>query len=235
MANNTREDTIRRIKNLLELAGNNPSEYEAQAAALAAQRLIAQHNIRDNELLMTADEVIEEIESGNYKGNPWAVKLAHAIADNFRCRIYFTYEGYKSYWTDRFTKTEERVVFMGYETDAIAAKETFDRLFSIGSKLAEKECRKARKERGTASGVKNSFLLGFVAGIRAELEKQCTALVLVRPKEVDDYADDKTSGFRSINHSVRNAFKGSAYEHGKAAGRDSMRGGRLDGQKALTA
>ena len=236
MANKTnREDTIRRIKALLELAGNNPSEQEAQAAALAAQRLIAQHHINNNELLMTAEEAIEEIKSGNYKGNPWAISLAHAVADNFRCRLYLTYEGYKSYYTNRTTKTDERIVFMGYETDATAAKETFDRLFSIGNRLADKECREARKKYGTSRGVKNSFLMGFVNGIRTELEKQCVALVLVRPKEVDDYADDRTSGFRTTNHSVRNTYDGSAYERGKQAGRDSMRGGRLGGQKALSA
>ena len=50
----SRESTIERIKKLLELAANNPSEAEATAAALAAQRLIAQHDVRDEELMHTA-------------------------------------------------------------------------------------------------------------------------------------------------------------------------------------
>jgi hypothetical protein len=186
-------------------------------------------------MMEVTEENIEEIKSTNFKGNPWAVRLAHAVADNFRCRLYLSYTGTKNYWTGRTSKDDQRVVFMGYETDAMAATETFDRLFEIGKKLADKECRKARQMYGTASGVKNSFLLGFVKGIKDELEKQCVALVLVTPKEVDDYANDVTSGFRTVNTGVRNAYDNGAYSSGRSAGRDAMRGGRLSGQMALNA
>ena len=232
----TREKTIDRIKKLLELAANNPSEMEAAAAALAAQRLIAQHHIEDNELMTeVSEENIEEIKSTDFKGNPWAVELAHVIADNFRCRLYFTYRCTKNYWTGRTSKKDQRVVFMGYETDATAATETFNHLFEIGMKLADKECRKARQMYGTASGVKNSFLLGFVDGIQDELEKQCVALVLVTPREVDDYANDKTAGFETMNTSVTNAYDGKSYDSGRGAGRDAVSGSRLSGQMALNA
>ena len=36
---------LEKVKKLLALAGNNPSEEEAQAAALKAQELIAQYNL----------------------------------------------------------------------------------------------------------------------------------------------------------------------------------------------
>lgn len=239
MSNNTtttREKTIDRIKKLLELAANNPSEQEAAAAALAAQRLIAQYHI-DNDELMTevTEENIEEIKSTNFKGNPWAIALAHVVADNFRCRLYFSYRGTRNYWTGRTSKDDQRVVFMGYETDATAASETFNHLFEVGKKLADKECRKARQMYGTASGVKNSFLLGFVNGIQDELEKQCVALVLVTPKEVNDYADDVTAGFKAANTSIRNAYNDGFYDSGRGAGRDAVSGSRLSGQMALNA
>ena len=228
-----REKTIDRIKKLLELAANNPSESEATAAALKAQRLIAEHNVADSELMKTAEEAIAEIRSGNYKGNPWAVRLAHAIADNFRCRLYLAYTGTKSWWTGRTTKDSQQVVFMGYETDAQAATETFNRLFEIGNKLANAEARRVRRCNGTASGVKNSCLLGYVNGIRTELEKQTTALVLVRPKAVNDYADEVTSGFKTSRSTLRNAYENDSYGRGQSAGRDAMRGGRIGGQMAL--
>jgi len=222
-----RNDTIRKIKNLLELAGDNPNENEAKAAALAAQRLIAKHDIKDSELMTTYEEAIKEIESGSYKGNPWAVRLGRAIADNFRCRMYLTYNGTRSWYTNRVTKTEERVVFMGYETDAIAATETFNHLYTMGNRLADKECRAARAKYGTARGVKNSFLLGYVDGIKSELEKQCKALVLVTPAKVSEYADNRTSGFATKRTNLRNAYDSESYDSGVYAGRSSMRQGAL--------
>ena len=228
----SRENTIEKIKKLLDLATNNPSEEEATAAALMAQRLIAKHDVQDDELLEKAPENISELESTNWHGNPWAVSLGHAIADNFRCQLYLRASGYKR-WSGHVTKTDERVVFMGYETDAEAATATFDRLYEIGNRLAASEARKARKKYGTAAGVKNSFLLGFVSGIRSELEKQATALMIVTPKEVSDYAAEATAGMRGFKSRVRNAYEGDAFGRGQEAGRDAMRGGRLAGQRAL--
>ena len=40
-----REKILKKIENLLALAGNNPSENEAIAAALKAQELMAKYNI----------------------------------------------------------------------------------------------------------------------------------------------------------------------------------------------
>lgn len=226
---------IERIKKLLALAKGNTNVSEATAAALKAQKLIADHDVSKADLYGDEPEEIREVTNeNNLKGNPWAKHLALAIADNFRCRHYITCMRDRMYWSGRVSKTDERIVFMGYETDAEAARVTFDRLYEIGMRLAGAECRKARMEFGTSSGVKNSFLMGFVKGIRDELEKQTQALVLVRPKAVDDYANEVTANFSRSRASVRGAFDDSAYNEGKRAGRDSVRSARLAGQKALT-
>ena len=39
------ERIIKRIEKLLSLAGNNPSQEEAQSAMLMAQKLMAEHNL----------------------------------------------------------------------------------------------------------------------------------------------------------------------------------------------
>ena len=41
----TDKNIISKIEKLLALAGNNPSEAEAQAAMLKAQKLMAEHNL----------------------------------------------------------------------------------------------------------------------------------------------------------------------------------------------
>lgn len=230
------EKIIERIKKLLALAKNNINAAEATAAALKAQKLIADYDVSKADLYGEKKDEITEVENElNIKSNPWAKRLAHAIADNFRCRLYINWEGYKNFWTGRSTKTAEHIVFMGYETDALAAKVTYDKLYEVGLKLANAECRRVRERYGTASGVKNSFLLGYVKGIRDELEKQSVALVLVRPKAVDDYAEERTADFSQSRSTVRNANVGSSYDSGRKAGRDSVRSARLAGQKGLTA
>lgn len=227
---------IDRIKKLLALAESNPEAGEAVAAALKAQKLIADYGVSKEELHEDEPEDIEEVENlHNIKGNPWGKSLASAIADNFRCRWYINYEGTRSIFGGRARKTKESITFIGYKTDAEAARVTYDKLYEIGNRLAGRECRKSMKEFGTAQGVRNSFLMGYVKGIRDELEKQSVALMLVRPKVVDDYADDRMQGFATSHSSVRNASYGGAYDNGRSAGRDSVRSARLGGRAALNA
>lgn len=226
---------IDRIKKLLALAKGNTNAAEATAAALKAQKLIADYDVSKAELHEDEPEEIAEVVSDEIKGKPWGKRLANVIADNFRCQHFYNWSGHRSVWTGRATKESETVTFVGYDTDAEAATVTFNRLFEIGNRLADAECRKARRERGTAYGVRNSFLLGFVEGIRKELEKQCVALMLVRPKAVDDYYEERTAGFSSTRSTVRNAYAGASYDSGVTAGRDSVRSARLKGQAALTA
>lgn len=212
---------IEKIKNLMNLANDNPSESEARLAALMAQKLIAKHGVKDNELMERIDEdTIVEVHSGRYKDNAWASWLALAIANNFRCRAYMN-NGYE------YRRQYHEIVFMGYETDAEAARLTFDRLFAIGKRLADAECRRFRRMYGTARGVKNSFLDGFVSGIRSVLEEQAVALVLVTPKKVNEYADDVTRGFRRSRRPAMTGYSSSANDRGYSAGRDAMRAGQL--------
>lgn len=227
---------IDRIKKLLALAKGNTNAAEATAAALKAQKLIADYDVSKAELHEDEPENLVEITSeSNTHSNPWGVKLANVIADNFRCRLYLhtTTAGY-DYWTRR-KDTSRNIVFMGYDTDAEAAKITFDRLYEIGNRLANAACRRERERWGSAVGVRNSFLMGFVKGIQDELEKQCVALMLVRPQAVDDFADEVTSSFRTVHTRVRNSDDRAAYNSGREAGRDSVRSARLKGQAALTA
>ena len=163
-----RENIIERIKKLLELSNRNPNENEAIAAALKAQKLMAEYNVDELELSDRIDKDPIELKSATYRGKKWRGRLAKAIADNFRCRVYLS--------TCRRTNT---IVFIGYPHDAKAANLVYQRLAEIGEKRAKTECYRARKLYGTSAGVQNSFLLGFIQGVRSELEKQSQALMLV--------------------------------------------------------
>ena len=75
-----------KVRKLLALAGNNPSEEEAQAAALKAQELIAQYNL---DLSQGCEEkisykLVQAVHSNNegYR-KPLAVAIAEACAATF--------------------------------------------------------------------------------------------------------------------------------------------------------
>lgn len=226
---------IDKVLKLLSLAENNNNAAEATAAALKAQQLIAQHDISQNELHYGIEEKIGKVVSDSIKGMPWAKYLAEVIADNFRCGHWYRTSSYKNSWSGRRNTTNEYIIFIGYDTDANAAAVTFNRLVKIGNRLAAAACRRDREAYGTARGTKNSFLMGYVSGIRCELEKQSMALMLVRPKAVNDYLDEAQRDMQKGKRAkIRNNIDPWAYNEGKDAGRDSLRSARL-GQASLPA
>lgn len=203
---------IEKIKKVLELSKNNPSENEAQAAALKAQELMAQYHISLAEVedIQDIENIVEEtVMVGN--GKKWKYRLANVVARNFRCRTF--YYGTKI------------VVFYGYETDAKIAAETFKYLFNTGHTKARKERAHYRKQGLWTEGVYNNFCTGFINGVGSVLDKQCTALMIVVPKEVNDKCDERLSGCtKTINISLNlSSWHGAEVrDKGYAAGRSAM-------------
>lgn len=235
-----RDDLLERIDKLMALAGDNPNEHEAQAAALAAQRLMAQYSAERakrraarkkdeaadwSELWSDRSSLCERIVrracTANTSGKAWGVHLALCVADSFRCCVYI-----------HTVRHGRSIVFVGYETDACVAAKTFDHLFRIGERLAGAECRRAKRDFGTAVGVKNTFLIGrgdggFVGGIRSVLEAQTEELLLTCPREVKRYFARISRDFEW----VRSGAKLKAYDpfidaRGFDAGRVGVWGGR---------
>lgn len=216
MNNTKRETIIEKIRKMMALASNNPSEAEATSAALMAQKLMAKYHVEEKELGEDISESNIEsltiILSG--KVQKWRISLAQALARNFRCRVYLV---------------NGDVTFYGFTEDIQICSEVFKSLYSIGNKLSEKAKREVRKEDGTAKGVKNSFCLGFVSGIRKELEKQCTALMVVVPQEVNDQFEEMTANFKVKSSTIKTNVNSSAYIQGFQAGRDAMQAKKITG------
>lgn len=75
-----------KIQKLLNLANNNPSSEEAQAALLKAQQLMAEHNIHVEASVEIKPELTKEFVQGGHNCQ-WQRLLAKLIADNFRCYL----------------------------------------------------------------------------------------------------------------------------------------------------
>lgn len=199
---------VEKIKNLLDLANNNPNEHEAMAAALKAQELMAKYHvdIRDVEDEELTDEIIEnEVYVG--KGDKWKFMLASVIAKNFCCKPYF--------------RGRELLVFYGHKKDTEIASQVFQFLFETGNKLADKCYYEYYKRHEPTKGVKNTYLNGFVYGIASVLERQCTALMIVTPKDVEEGFNELSKSMGTIKSSLKGANNINAYNKGVSEGRST--------------
>ena len=172
---------IETIKKLLRTSTDTAAtENEARLAALKAQELMAKHGIE-----LTDVDTGEEHDSISYDvfdsgtGNAWKYTLANIVAQNFCCKF--------------FTIDKRRICFYGYDKNTKVAQEVFRFLFNVGNKLADRYYMKCRYHNMETKGVKNSFLLGYVLGIQKVLDKQCRALLLITPKEVEESYKEFTS------------------------------------------
>lgn len=206
------EKIMNKIKNLLDLANNNPNENEAIAAALKAQELMAKYNIELDQI-DDKDPVNREISkevywsTGKHEMKKWKYGLAKIVSDNFRCKYYCL--------------DKNNIVFYGYKEDAKIALQVFTYLYTVGNKLAVKYYNKIKKEGRNTRGVMNTYLVGFRDGVRSVLEKQCTALMIVTPAEVVENFEEMSKGFTSFSANLSTLGRSNAaYDVGKTDGKD---------------
>ena len=213
------EKILNKIKNLLDLANNNPNENEAIAAALKAQELMAKYNIELDQLddKKETREIVKEVyhQSDKHEMKKWKIGLADIIAQNFRCKVYLL--GVKG------------VVFYGYKEDAKIALQVFSYLYEIGNKFAVRYYNKCKKEGKETRGVMNTYLVGFRDGVAEVLEKQCTALMIVTPKEVTESYEEMTKDWKFVKSTLRLSGDTSAYSNGKSDGRDMATARSIEG------
>ena len=215
------EKMLDRVRKLLALAGNNPSEEEAISASLKAQELIAKYDLDLTEL----DKVELEIGTSEfYTGidKSWKYGLSSVVANNFRCCCY---------WVGKRT-----VVFYGYLQDTQVAKLTFEYLFKVGEKGARKARRESYKKYGTETGIYFSYTRGFIQGVKSALEAQCTALMIVTPPEVKEQYEEykieknmKTQG--NYRDGSENGTSMRAYNRGFSDGRTAGGSRNIESKK----
>lgn len=191
---NNREKIVERIKKLLAVAEDKgATEHEAASAALAAQRLIAQYDVEQWEIHAVTEEPIEEVYA-NHAPRRWRWRLADVIAPAFRCKYHETTR--KAFHKTRWSN-DHLITFYGYKTDATAAAMTFNTLYKIGNRLAN------RYSRGADYGTYNAYVLGFVAGIASELEKQTEALMIIVPPKVNEKYEAEFSDIKGVDTTMK--------------------------------
>ena len=202
------EKILNKIRNLLDLS-HSDNEHEAMAAALKAQELMAKYNVEIEQLDHQAEsrEIVKEVyyQSGKHEMKKWKFGLAAIISKNFRCKYY--------------TMDKSDIVFYGYKEDAKIALQVFSYLYEAGNKFAVRKYNEVKKSGGYTKGVMNTYLAGFKAGVKSAFEKQCTALMIVTPKEVTDSYEVMSKDFKSFSCNVSIRHNSKLYDEGKADGK----------------
>ena len=208
---------VEKIKGLLALGdkSRNPEEAEAKAALLKAHELMAKYNIS---IEMTDEEktayVHEQCESKWNMG--FRKPLASIIAQNFRCELYFKGNG-------------GPVVFFGHATDARIAREVFEFAYNFAIKEGNRCYNKCYQMGRNTQGVFNSYVRGFLAGLKQKLDEQSTALMVVTPEDVKTKFEELSKNFKPGSGGIRNTgFDSESYHQGVTDGRTVMNGRRLD-------
>lgn len=204
------EKMIEKIQNLLDLANNNPNENESIAAALKAQELMAKYNIEVEEVRQAPqdEEIIRDIIKFDKNTGyciKWRFNLAKIIATNFKVKTW--------------SIGKDDVAFYGFKSDVQIAVSVFNFLFSTGNKLSCKYYYQCKNEGKPTKGVMNEWLMGFIQGLADVLEKQCTALMIVVPKKVEEEYKEVSKGFVTVNRTISRSYDPRAFEDGRTEGR----------------
>lgn len=209
MIDNKMNQIADKIQKLLNLAGNNPSEAEAQAALLKAQALMAKYNI-DKESLSAEEAISYDLIQTKVKSHKFNNQLGQILGNSFACRVIIF---------------DSKVSFFGRSDNAKAAASAMEFAFKVMKKGGDKATRDNGYTPGRegAAHFYNSYVLGFLDGLKTTLDAQTVALAIVVPKDVHDEFNKKFPRTRPVKSTgTKAAFGRAAYEAGKRDGSSVM-------------
>lgn len=201
-----------KIQKLLNLAGNNPNEEEAQAALLKAQKLMAQYNVDLESLGDGKKELKCSLELTKVKANPRDNQVYIIIANAFACKPIIS--------------CGRHLMFFGREDNAKAAKSCMEFIHKIMEQGIRRVCKEyglKSSERG-ASDIYNGYAKGFIEGLRETVGAQTVALAVVVPEDVKEAFSKRfpsTKSYEGKGASLDPSYQ-DAYHQGKQDGRSAM-------------
>jgi hypothetical protein len=198
-----------KLRKLMELARRNPSPAEAEAAALAAQRLALRIGLDGVAGVHTEGRTVREIATAAESHLPWwARRLAVIVAGNFACEALLRREDGR-----------QCIAFVGVNNTPDAACFSFVELAN-----AHRVSRRAFGKGSKSVAALNDFTLGFLSGVETLLQGQAQseALVVQTPPEVHEYIrQHRPTASRKVR--IHSALDKDAWSEGFLAGRRAGR------------
>jgi hypothetical protein len=215
---------LRRVRMLREVAERSCNAHEAQAAALLAQKLVAEHGLSETGVEVEDDNpVIESLVVPDRKRMPrWQDELLAVLAAEFRC-VAVSY---------RRRGCGRRLTLIGRSRDCAIVVELWLQAVSAASRLSARYAREARAFAEKGVSARTSWCHGFVAGLAARLAEQRGAhqewgLVLVPDDAVREEIEKRGLTPERVR---RSRFDVLAWRAGRTAGHahDASRHERID-------
>lgn len=196
-----------KIQKLLNLAGNNPSEEEAKAALLKAQKLMAKYNLTSVEA--EGEEIEYSLEGCDVRAHARYNALAVVIANSF---------GVKCIIVNR------KIHFFGRKAMAEAAMEAFKfaiHVMRVNARHLAISKGMEPKTEGWAAFF-TTYASGFVAGIKDDLDAQCKALAIVVPEDVNTEFGNRFSNTKMYKNRAGMNGDYAVYSKGYTDGKSTM-------------
>lgn len=219
MASQTMAEKIAAL--LSKTVERGATEAEALAAAQKAQELMAKYHIEMIDLGTGSES--EDVDITNATATRrWERCLFNAVAKNMRCRVLFETVNRKAL-----------LEIIGFETDRAAVLETCKMLLNVCRAGIKRAKATARKRSGMTSGVEDAYAFSFIRAVQDEMGKSSMALMLVVPKEVNDFIDEHYSKIKHTTIRPRGGYDATSIRDAKDAGYSDGRSAM--GRQQLTA
>ena len=113
---------------------------------------------------------------------------------------------------------------MTYDMDAIikSSGAMKDAINTVGDRLGSNAYTEQLAETGSGKGAYNSFVVGFLYGVRDAFDEQCTALMVITPKEVEEDWESFSANMKTSKSSFTVADR-KLYEKGYAEGKQAVK------------
>lgn len=199
-----------KIKKLLALSAS-PNENEAKAALLKAKELMAKHKMTEDDFVNKESKLTNlecDVKWTTDSGDIWVNTLCAMLCENYLCT---------ASWTTPYKTRTHILVITGLEEDVELCKTVVEYAVGFVRGAIKELQKKSKNPKTTAKCYAEGFILGLELAFEEQKEEhQEWGLVMVKPKEVEDY--EKNLKTRQVRAKVNNGFDPLAYLRGQNDG-----------------
>lgn len=244
-----------RVRKLLALSENSPSENEAALAAANAAKLMEEYQltealVRLDAPVLPAEKIVTEqldpVTNEARKRVAWRETISAAVAEDCQVREYFRYRTVGTY--PNLAK-QTNVVGMGRESSVQTWRYTTQYLCRVVDELADSAWKSSSDPHSSSRAWKNAFRVGCASRIAVRLAEARRSRVMTREAQVahamatlnvdDDRAsqaltivdrdkDQLDSAWAAVK---KNFTRGSAPSIGQVTSSDGYQAGRAAGDR----
>lgn len=205
---------LERVRKLLALAQSD-NQHEAEAAALAAQRLLLKHNLEQPELSAASSFTFRQIGRITGRVSEWERRLGNLLTEHFFVDVI---------WVSAFVpdtgKRGSVLEAIGSPDNLALAEYVYDFMVRTAERLWI-----VHKRAASLAGSRDRmpYFAGVMSGFAQKLAEQARAhkqdgLVWVPSVGLKTYARQRHPYLRTVSHQGHR--RGDAFGHGQRAGRD---------------